>query len=336
MPYTNTGRSDGAIAIVGMACRLPGAPVLELGREALEDAGIVPASLAGTATGVFVGLTNDDFPARVRDVPVTGYTAVGANRGVTANRLSYFLGLRGPSFTVDSAQSSSLVAVHVAAESLLRGECVTAIAAGVNLILNSDTTEQMRRMGALSPDGRCYTFDARANGDRVYAVIQGSAVNNDGGGPNLTSPSRDAQEALLRLAYGRAGVDPAAVELPGKDHALTADSVTASRPHLPPPLRQKPPPRSDGMFHSPVVIARTVAANSLAGLTCRRYNGLHGVLASRRASESRSVAGSASRWISARRANSVMTPTTLRFVVAPSWQACMWCRSWSTNSTGIW
>ncbi|GAA1295063.1 SDR family NAD(P)-dependent oxidoreductase [Saccharothrix xinjiangensis] len=278
-----------AVAVVGMSCRLPGAPdldgfwsllrdgrhsigvapdgsvrgalddvtafdadffgmsaqeaaatdpgqrlVLELGWEAIEDAGVAPDRLAGTATGVFVGLTNDDFPALVRDAgAVTGHTAAGLNRAVAANRLSYFLGLRGPSFTVDSAQSSSLVAVHVAVESLVRGECATAIAAGVNLVLDPGSTEQMRRMGVLSPDGRCYTFDERANGyvrgeggaavvlkrladaeadgDRIYAVIRGSAVNNDGGGPSLTTPSQDAQEAVLRQAYERARVDPADV-----------------------------------------------------------------------------------------------------------------------------
>ncbi|GAA3072603.1 hypothetical protein GCM10020254_15540 [Streptomyces goshikiensis] len=149
---------------------------------------------------------------------------------MAANRLSYLPGLRGPSLAVDSAQSSSLVAVHLACESLRRGESDLAIVGGVSLILAENSTAGMELMGALSPDGRCYTFDARANGyvrgeggacvvlkpldraladgDRVHCVIRGSAVNNDGGGSTLTTPHREAQEAVLRAAYERSGVGP--------------------------------------------------------------------------------------------------------------------------------
>ncbi|MEV3993762.1 SDR family NAD(P)-dependent oxidoreductase [Streptomyces sp. NPDC049837] len=206
--------------------------VLELGWEALEHAAIVPARLAGTRTGVFVGVASDDWAALTgaASTEPDGHTAAGRHRAMTANRLSHHLGLRGPSIAVDSAQSSSLVAVHLACESLRRGESDLALAAGVNLILSDDSTIVMDRMGALSPDGRCYTFDARANGyvrgegaavvvlkplrraladgDRVHAVIKGSAVNNDGGGPSLTTPDRDAQEAVLRQAHEAAGLTP--------------------------------------------------------------------------------------------------------------------------------
>ncbi|MFH7598054.1 beta-ketoacyl synthase N-terminal-like domain-containing protein, partial [Streptomyces racemochromogenes] len=210
--------------------------VLELGWEALEDAGILPARLSGTRTGVYVGIASDDYATLAgRAGGAGGHSAAGRHRAMTANRLSHFLGLRGPSMAVDTAQSSSLVAVQLACESLRRGETDLAVVGGVNLILADDSTTLMELMGALSPDGRCHTFDARANGyvrgeggaavvlkplaraladgDRVHCVIRGGAVNNDGGGPSLTTPDRAAQEAVLREAYERAGVDPARVGL---------------------------------------------------------------------------------------------------------------------------
>ncbi|MFG2601835.1 type I polyketide synthase, partial [Streptomyces sp. NPDC048462] len=206
--------------------------VLELGWEALEHAGIVPGRLSGTRTAVYVGVASDDYAAltHAHDHAAGGYSAAGLHRAMTANRLSYHLGLRGPSMAVDTAQSSSLVAVHLACEGLLRGESDLAVVAGVNLILSGHSTATMELMGALSPDGRCHTFDARANGyvrgeggvcvvlkplrqalsdgDRVHCVVKGGAINNDGGGPSLTTPHQDAQEAVLREAYERAGVRP--------------------------------------------------------------------------------------------------------------------------------
>ncbi|WP_371557891.1 SDR family NAD(P)-dependent oxidoreductase [Streptomyces longwoodensis] len=211
--------------------------VLELGWEALEDAGIVPADLAETATGVFVGAIWDDYAALTREggaASIGRHTATGVNRGVIANRLSYVLDLRGPSLTLDTAQSSALVAVHEACQSILRGESTLALAGGVNLNLVPGSSLMAARFGGLSPDGRCFTFDARANGyvrgeggglvvlkpleravadgDTVYCVIRGGAVNNDGATEGLTVPSARAQEQVVRLAQARAGVTPADVQ----------------------------------------------------------------------------------------------------------------------------
>ena len=207
---------------------------LEQGWSALEDAGIVPGTLRGARAGVFVGAMRDDYARLAQqggDAQITRHTFTGLQRSLVANRVSYFLGLRGPSLTVDTGQSSSLVAVHLAAQSLRSGECDLALAGGVSLTLVPASTREAAQFGALSPDGRCAVFDADANGfvrgegcgfvvlkpldraladgDRVYCLISGSAVNHDGGGDGLTAPSRAAQEALLREAYELSGVDPA-------------------------------------------------------------------------------------------------------------------------------
>ncbi|MDH6145476.1 acyl transferase domain-containing protein/short-subunit dehydrogenase [Kitasatospora sp. GP30] len=208
--------------------------MLELAWEALEHAGTPAARLKDTRTGVFLGAIADDYATLTRRRQEPGaYTLTGLQRSIIANRISYWFGLHGPSIAVDTGQSSALVAVHLACESLWRGDSEVALAGGVNLNLLPDTTGTIARTGALSPDGRCYTFDARANGyargegaglvllkplsraladgDTVYAVIRGGAVNNDGGGDSLTTPNRSAQEAVLQLAYAHAGVEPAEV-----------------------------------------------------------------------------------------------------------------------------
>ncbi|WP_205587798.1 type I polyketide synthase [Streptomyces sp. 11-1-2] len=211
--------------------------MLELGWETLEDAGLTPARIAQGRTGVFVGAINDDYATLLRrhgDSAVTHHTLTGLQRGMIANRLSYLLRTRGPSMVVDSGQSSSLVAVHTACQSLRNGECDTALAGGVHLNLAYDGALSAARFGGLSPDGRCFTFDARANGfvrgeggglvllkplaraladgDRIHGVLRGGAVNNDGGGDSLTTPSRTAQEEVLRRAYAAAGVGPDEVQ----------------------------------------------------------------------------------------------------------------------------
>ncbi|MER6437856.1 type I polyketide synthase [Streptomyces sp. NPDC001185] len=210
--------------------------VLELGWEALEHAAL-PVTGLPHATGVFVGADVSDYAALVhRQGPeaVGHHTATGLNRGLIAGRLSYALGVSGPSLTVDSAQSSSLVAVQLACDSLRSGDCELALAGGVHLNLTPDSTLTLAEFGGLSPDGLCHTFDARANGfvrgegaafvvlkplaraladgDRVHAVIRGGAVNNDGTGATLTTPDAAAQEAAIRSACARAGVAPAGID----------------------------------------------------------------------------------------------------------------------------
>ncbi|WP_413811079.1 type I polyketide synthase [Streptomyces sp. OE57] len=210
---------------------------LELGWEVLEDAGVLPAGVRGDDTGVFIGVTADDYGVLDRrrgPAAIAHHTLTGLNRSVIANRVSYFLGLRGPSLVVDTGQSSSLVAVHLACESLRRGESAMALAGGVHLNLVRDSALAAARLGALSPDGRCFTFDERANGyvrgegagmvllkplaraladgDEIYCVIEGSAVGNDGPGAGLTTPDPEGQGAVLAAACRRAGVDPAAVQ----------------------------------------------------------------------------------------------------------------------------
>ncbi|PAZ10001.1 polyketide synthase, partial [Streptomyces sp. SA15] len=209
---------------------------LELAWEALEHAGIDPSAVRGDRAGVFLGTMGDDYAALVHDRgagAIDSFTLSALQRGILANRVSFFLGLSGPSVVVDSAQSSALVAVHQAYESVRRGESAWALAGGVNLILSPESTATASEFGALSPDGRCYTFDARANGyvrgegagmvvlmrladavaygHDVVCVIRGGAVNNDGGGEQLTTPSRAGQEAMLRTALSAAATDPAEV-----------------------------------------------------------------------------------------------------------------------------
>ncbi|MFF8773510.1 beta-ketoacyl synthase N-terminal-like domain-containing protein, partial [Kitasatospora sp. NPDC015120] len=210
--------------------------VLELAWEALELAGVDPSVVRGNRAGVFLGAMGDDYAQLVHDQGVgaiDSFTLSALQRGILANRISFFLGLSGPSVVVDSAQSSALVAVHQAYESVRRGESAWALAGGVNLTLSPESTAAASEFGALSPDGRCYTFDARANGyvrgegaglvvlmrledavangHQVICVIRGGAVNNDGGGEQLTTPSRPGQEELLRAALSAAGTDPTEV-----------------------------------------------------------------------------------------------------------------------------
>jgi acyl transferase domain-containing protein/acyl carrier protein len=211
--------------------------LLELCWEALEDAGIPPSTLKGSPTGIFAGAIWSDYGPLLYRQGAEGlgqYTITGYHHSILANRLSYVLGAEGPSFTLDSACSSGLTVVHLGCESLRRGESSLVIAATVNLNVLPESALGVARFGALSADGRCYTFDSRANGyvrgegggvllmktlsraikdgDRVYCVVRGSAINNDGASNGLTAPSRNAQEAVLAAAYRRAGVPRTAVQ----------------------------------------------------------------------------------------------------------------------------
>ncbi|MCA9969272.1 MAG: type I polyketide synthase [Anaerolineales bacterium] len=208
--------------------------LLELAWEALERAGLPPDSLHGTATGVFVGISSVDF-GRLRALQssvleVNAYMGTGNANSVAAGRLAYVLGLQGPNMAVDTACSSSLLAVHLACRSLRAGECRQALAGGVNLILTPESHIILSQARMLSPDGRCKTFDATADGyvrgegaglvvlkrlsdaladgDPVLAVIRGTATNQDGRSNGLTAPSGQAQEAVIRAALADAGVAP--------------------------------------------------------------------------------------------------------------------------------
>ncbi|MFZ4683708.1 MAG: type I polyketide synthase, partial [Terrimicrobiaceae bacterium] len=212
--------------------------LLETAWESLEDAGFVTDSVAGSSTGVFVGISTFDYwriQASYRDkTSIETHSTTGTVLSIAANRISYLFNLHGPSLAVDTACSSSLVAVHLACRSLRNGECSTALAGGVNAILIPDTFIGFSQMSMLSPDGRCRAFDARGNGfvrsegagvivlkplsaaradgDRVYAVIRGSAVNQDGRTSSLTVPGLDSQKDLIREACRDAKVDPAEID----------------------------------------------------------------------------------------------------------------------------
>ncbi|MBW4667893.1 MAG: SDR family NAD(P)-dependent oxidoreductase [Cyanomargarita calcarea GSE-NOS-MK-12-04C] len=209
--------------------------LLEVSWEALENAGQQWDQLAGSQTGVFIGIGNYDY-ARLQfnHTSVTDpYYSSGNAFSIAANRLSYVLDLRGPSLAVDTACSSSLVAVHQACQSLRLGECHLALAGGVNLILTPELSISFSKAGMLASDGRCKTFDAKADGyvrgegcgivvlkrladalkdgDRISAIIKGSAVNQDGLSNGLTAPNGTAQQKVIRQALENAGVTPAQI-----------------------------------------------------------------------------------------------------------------------------
>jgi acyl transferase domain-containing protein/NADPH:quinone reductase-like Zn-dependent oxidoreductase/acyl carrier protein len=212
--------------------------LLETAWEALEDGGQVLERLSGSKTAVFVGISSWEYSfAQIsfRDRgTIDTYMNTGGSLSIAANRISYCFDLRGPSVAVDTACSSALVAVHLACKSIWDEGCSLALAGGVNALLLPDWYIGFSRLGMLSPDGRCHAFDAAANGfvrgegagmivlkplslaladnDRIYAVIRGTAVNQDGRTPGLTVPSEEAQAALLRQAYHNAGVEPATVQ----------------------------------------------------------------------------------------------------------------------------
>ncbi|MFA6110155.1 MAG: SDR family NAD(P)-dependent oxidoreductase, partial [Candidatus Latescibacterota bacterium] len=206
--------------------------LLEVAWETCEDAGLDPASLAGTATGVFVGISTSDYSLLQLTDPaqVDAHTGTGNAHSIAANRLSYFLDLRGPSVAVDTACSSSLVAVHQACRALQQGDCGLALAGGVNLMLAPHWHRVFSLAGMMAADGRCKTFDAaadgyvrgegcglvllkrledaRRDGDPVLAVVLGSAVNQDGRSNGLTAPNGPAQTEVIRRALASAGIGP--------------------------------------------------------------------------------------------------------------------------------
>jgi len=201
---------------------------------ALEDAGIRPADLHNSATGVFVGVTTSDYGQLTRTAAQDVYVATGAALNAISGRVSFVLGLQGPCMAIDTACSSSLVAVHTACQSLRAGDCDVALAGGVNALVSPEPFELFSRWGMLAPDGRCKTFDAAADGftrgegcavlvlkrlsdavasgHRILALIRGSSVNQDGRSSGLSVPNGPAQQKVLRAALRNAGVSPADVD----------------------------------------------------------------------------------------------------------------------------
>lgn len=205
--------------------------LLEVAWEALEHPGCLRTGWPTSQTGVFTGLSYNDYMDQLAGQPQELEGSILTNgHCVAAGRISYLLGLHGPSVALDTACSSSLVAFHLACQALLQKECDLALVSGVTLMLRPRTTLSFARMGMLSPTGRCHTFDAAADGfvrgegcgvvalkrmadavrdgDRVLAVVRGSAVNQDGHSDGLAAPSPAAQLALFRQALVRAEIDP--------------------------------------------------------------------------------------------------------------------------------
>ncbi|MBE9571658.1 MAG: amino acid adenylation domain-containing protein, partial [Proteobacteria bacterium] len=203
---------------------------MEVSWEALEHGGQMSEDLAGSDTGVFAGICFYDYARLQCNAELNPYMGTGHAHSITANRVSYYLGLQGPSMAVDTACSSSLVSIHLAMQSLRNRECSLALAGGVNLILVPDETIIFSQANLLSPTGRCKTFDARADGyvrsegcgvvvlkrlsdalrdrDNILAVLKGSAVNQDGQSSGLTAPNGLAQQAVINGALASAGVSP--------------------------------------------------------------------------------------------------------------------------------
>ncbi len=210
--------------------------LLELAWEALEDAGVPPTSLRGQKVGAFIGISLSDYGMLLADdlTQTDAHAVTGTSLCLAANRLSFVFGWQGPSLALDTACSSSLVAVHLACQHIRTGECEMAVAGGTSVLLSPLGTINLTKAGFCAADGRVRAFDASAsgyvrgegtglvvlkrlsaalqNGDPIYAVIRGSAVNQNGGSNGLTAPSGAAQEAVLREAYVRAGVSPGQIQ----------------------------------------------------------------------------------------------------------------------------
>lgn len=201
--------------------------------ETIEDAGYKPSDFAGSNTGLFVGVSTTDYRDVLKDSEIEALTSTGNSHCILTNRISFLLNLHGPSEPIDTACSSSLVAIHRGVESIYCGDCDMAIAGGVNVIASPTLHISFSKAGMLSPDGRCKTFDEKANGyvrgegtgaillkplskalkdgDNIYALIKGTAINHGGRAASLTAPNTKAQAEVIMKAFDKAGFEPETV-----------------------------------------------------------------------------------------------------------------------------